>query len=332
MQGFFRKIEEYIKLYTFNPYNDLPKRIYLEITGVCNLKCPNCARTYSNRKRGHMNDDLFYSIVDVLSKEHPVLEHIGFHFFGEIIMKNNFHELIRYAKSKLPKTNFGISTNLSFNNDEFILKLLMAGFDSIGIWPDAISEDDYNKIRKGGDFASVRNNIVNLCKEREKLNLTHKIDIHIGIVRYKDSNYESFLKEYQFVLNYPNTRISQEYSHDFAGQIPNLNVIRSGRKACFYVPIPCKMPFETMIIAATGDISLCCYDMNLKLKIGTVNKNESIINLWASKNAEDIRKKIKLMTPPDLCRNCHNYKRDLLQYVQLHNFNIKPKRNACKSA
>ena len=59
----------------FDPNVSPPLHIYIELTGVCNLKCPNCPRLYSNNKRGHMDNALFINIIDSIYNEYPNTPH-----------------------------------------------------------------------------------------------------------------------------------------------------------------------------------------------------------------------------------------------------------------
>lgn len=314
---FFKFIHNFILHRRFDPQQFKPKELYIELTGVCNLKCPHCPRTYSNKKRGHMEDKLFFDIIRNLEKEYSNIPLIGFHLFGEITTRTNFGRLIQFARKTLPKTYLGISTNLNIKTDDDIVQLLNSGLDSIGIWPAAASEDIYQGIRKGGSYKRVKNNIRKLLEEREKRKLS-EIDVHIGFIHFR-SNYSKiheFLKEFKFIKNYSNTRFLQIYSNDWAGQVPFNNIFLSVNNSSFLkIPIICTMPFTTLVIASDGTASLCCMDMNLLLKIGKFNEKNSILDLWSSENAKIIREKMIKLKPPQLCQNCHRFKLNPIKWI-----------------
>lgn len=303
-----RRLSNGIKRYTFNAGKTPPQRIYVEITGACNLRCPNCARTYSENKRGNMLDDLFFKVISSIANDYPKLRRLGFHFFGEIEIKKNFDALIRFAREKLPYTHFGISTTLTHKDKEAIRRLLLAGLNTIGIWPDSCSGDSYAKIRTNGSFETVKENIHFLLTEREKRQLDD-IGIHIGMVRNKVNKFhiEEFYHEFKFVENFKNAYLVSSDSHDWAGQIPSDNIIVTAKRYTLKIPKPCFMPFTTLVVSATGDVTLCCYDMNLRLKIGNMKGDAGIKKLWTSPEANSIRNRIRFLNPPELCRQCHNY-------------------------
>lgn len=300
------------RLYTFDPETDLPSVVYVEITGACNLQCPLCPRTYSTRKRGNMSDELFHQVIEDIVTGMPTLPTLGFHFFGEIELKKNFEELVGWARGKLPKTYFGISTTLTLVQPTLVTKLLTAGFDSIGVWPDGFSEESYAQIRTGGSYAMVKANLRSLLDQRNQLR-KEQIDVHVGMVSnaLNNEHVEQFLKEFAFIEAYPNTRLVTMDSHDWAGQIPSANVVNSVSKYKWKARKPCNMPFTTLVVSAAGEASLCCYDMDLKLHVGTFEKGVTLRQLWASEKAEAIRQGMRRLDPPDLCKQCHNFYLDL---------------------
>jgi radical SAM protein with 4Fe4S-binding SPASM domain len=311
-----QKLRTLKKMYMFNPKTTPPREIYIEITGACNLECPNCPRTYSRNKRGHMTDDLFHTVILQVAAVFPRIEHMGFHWFGEIELRKNYHNLLSWAKGKLPYTEFGISTNLTSKNKETVRKLLLSGVNNIGIWPDGFSEESYSLIRPGSSFQLVKENILFLLEEREKMGKT-EIGIGIGMVRntINQKHIGKFYQEFEFIKKYENTGFITVDSHDFAGQVPSDMILKSVKKYTFKVPKPCQSPFTTLAVSSNGFVTLCCYDMDLQLNIGKITGDNNIGDIWASSNASAIRDRMKWLNPPELCRQCHGFY-----------FNLTPKR------
>ncbi|MDP8249258.1 MAG: radical SAM/SPASM domain-containing protein [Candidatus Tritonobacter lacicola] len=308
----FAKLRRMIWIYTFDAWRMPPRNIYIEITGACNFRCPNCPRTYANKTRGHMPVEMFRKVIKDIAEDYPELEHIGFHFFGEISMRKDFDTLINWAREKLPGTHFGISTNLSFEKKDVIDRLLRSDLDVIGVWPDAYSSESYEQIRTGGSFPGVRDNIRYLLEERARLNKSD-IEVHVGMVKNKiNQGYTGkFYKEFEFVDAFPGAGLVTIDSHDWAGQVPSGAVIDSAGNYKLKLPKVCPMPFYTLVVSAEGDVSLCCFDMNLNLKVGNVMKDGTIAGLWTSGNANAIRRGMKRLNPPEMCRHCHNFYFDL---------------------
>jgi radical SAM protein with 4Fe4S-binding SPASM domain len=208
----------------------------------------------------------------------------------------------------LPSTHFSVSTTLSVRRANLIEDLLSAGFDSIGVWPDGFSDETYSAIRRGGDYHLVKRNLCSLLESRRALQKEH-IDVHVGMVRYPQtaSHEEAFCEEFSFVTKYPNTRLVKVDSHDWAGQVPADQVLTSASRFRWKLRRPCRMPFTTMVVNATGEVSLCCFDMNLQLGIGNATSGSSLRDIWVSERATTIRVGMKRLEPPEMCKKCHNF-------------------------
>jgi len=79
------------------------KKIYLEITNNCNLKCDFCIKNRRNSK--YMSFDEFKIILNKLDK---YTNYLYFHVLGEPLMHPNINEFIDYASDNF---NINITTN-----------------------------------------------------------------------------------------------------------------------------------------------------------------------------------------------------------------------------
>lgn len=306
------KLKRLQQYYSFNPKTTPPQKVFVEITGACNLRCPLCPRTYSNNKRGNMSKEVFEKVIIDITRDYPDLKLLGFHMFGEITMRNDFDVFVSWARQKLSNTHFGISTTVSLEKKEVVAKLLLPGFDSIGIWPDGFSNDSYAKIRTGGSFTTVRDNIRFLLEERDRLK-KFDVAVHVGIIKnmVNQDSTDKFYESFQFVEKFKNASLVTVDSIDWAGQVPAENVLHAAKDYILKIPKPCSIPFEMLAVSATGDVTLCCIDMNLELKIGNIMSDGSISQIWASERAEAIRSSMKRLSPPVLCKKCHSFYKDL---------------------
>ena len=80
------------------------KKIYIEITNVCNLSCNFCPKT--NRKYKFMNKEEFNYI---LKEVKPFTEHIYLHLMGEPLLNENIQEFLEESG------NQGLYVNLTTN-------------------------------------------------------------------------------------------------------------------------------------------------------------------------------------------------------------------------
>lgn len=73
---------------------NLFKKIYFEITNICNLSCPFCLQ--SSRKKKTVSIDEFKYILKEIK---PYTKYLYFHVLGEPLLHNNINEFIDYASN-----------------------------------------------------------------------------------------------------------------------------------------------------------------------------------------------------------------------------------------
>ena len=293
---------------------DFPADFYIETSSACNLKCPACPRTYSDRARENMNEFIFRKVIEEISSNRPDLERLGFHFFGEPLLNPRFFDFVELARNYLPNTTLGVSSNANLLSSEKIDELLDSALDSFGIWPDTIVPEQYNVFRAGGSLKKVEESIKELLKKRRRRN-REDIEIHIGIIIYRDNMHlvEDFVKKWKSICSkYKNVYIYTSESNDWAGQVPSDNLLISVKKSKLQIKTFCAMPFFMCIVSASGDVTPCCYDCNLNLSWGNI-KDYSIKNMWNSPKASALRERLLTasISSSDLCYRCRNYKRDI---------------------
>ena len=80
------------------------KRIYIEITNICNLNCSFCPAT--NRIKKNMSIEEFKTIIDKINN---YTNHIYLHIKGEPLMHPNLDEILKICNTY--KININITTN-----------------------------------------------------------------------------------------------------------------------------------------------------------------------------------------------------------------------------
>ena len=69
------------------------KKIYIEITNICNLSCSFCPKT--SRKQEFMSCDKFESIIKDID---PLTEYLYFHLMGEPLLHPELDKLLSIAE------------------------------------------------------------------------------------------------------------------------------------------------------------------------------------------------------------------------------------------
>ncbi|GAB6170500.1 radical SAM/SPASM domain-containing protein [Clostridium carnis] len=86
------------------------KKVYIEITNICNLSCNFCPKT--SRKLKFMDIESFKYIIKEVK---PYTKHIYFHLMGEPLLNKNIKEFLEIANINGLKVN--ITTNGTLIND-----------------------------------------------------------------------------------------------------------------------------------------------------------------------------------------------------------------------
>ena len=93
------------------------KRMYIEITNICNLSCSFCPKT--KRKMEFLSVDNFKIILEKIK---PYTEYIYFHLMGEPLLNPNLEEFLEIAYEKGFKVNITTNGTLLKKTREILLK------------------------------------------------------------------------------------------------------------------------------------------------------------------------------------------------------------------
>lgn len=137
--------------------NDLPARMAIEPTNVCDLDCIGCRE--QGYVPGFMSLERFNSIMSQVNKA----QLISLYGFGEPLLHPDIIEFIDIAKTAGTE-DVRISTGFNINNDGLLKKLAQSKLDKLIIGLDGASQETYGRFRRGGSFDLV---VANIRKIRE---------------------------------------------------------------------------------------------------------------------------------------------------------------------
>lgn len=132
------------------------KKIYIEVTTRCNFDCKTCIRKSWEEELGHMDIQVFQSLVNQL-RDLPELNSVHFGGFGEPLSHPHIFEMIKSIKELGLKAE--MITNGSLLTEETAGKLVDLGLDTLFVSLDGPDKETYNDIRQGADFGNVIGNI-----------------------------------------------------------------------------------------------------------------------------------------------------------------------------
>lgn len=148
-----------------------PKRIRLEASSVCQLKCVLCSQSTGDIEnsiigKGFLKFFDFKKLID----DNPWIERIELSNFGEIFLNPEILDIIRYGYERNLKLTANNGVNLNNVTEEVLEGLVKYRFHSMTCSIDGCSNDTYSKYRIHGNYDAVINNIKIINRYKEKYN------------------------------------------------------------------------------------------------------------------------------------------------------------------
>ena len=136
------------------------KKVYIEITNVCNLSCNFCPKT--KRKYKFMNKEEFTYILEQVK---PFTDHIYFHLMGEPLLNENIEYFFKESKEK------GLHVNLT-TNGTLLNKVGDKIINSNAVRQVNISLHSFEANKKTVELEEYLNNVTDfIIKARENSNI-----------------------------------------------------------------------------------------------------------------------------------------------------------------
>ena len=286
----------------------LPFRLWLEPTNICNIKCEMCPNPLIPRSQlGKMDFSIYRKIIDEASSF--VYEVYLFHR-GESLIHTQLPQMIKYAKEKglLVKLN----TNATLLTEEKSWEILESGLDLISFSIDGYEKEVFERIRVGAHFDKVMNNVKNfllLKKKGEFKRPLTQIEI-MEFISYSETDLEE--KKSTFFQNFKGLSFDRSVfrkPHNVGGNV-ELNedqgyVVR--RKRSF----PCSFPWYSLTIHWNGNVCPCPRDFTGNLIFGNVS-SMSLADIWNNDKMQSLRrdileKKFDNMMPCKSCDQVYRY-------------------------
>lgn len=281
-----------------------PHILNLELTNYCNLNCIMCPHSMMQRPKGNMDFELFKRIIEEI-KGYSIKD-LRLHHFGEPLLHPQLVDFIKYIKDNDDKKlikNVSISTNCTTLTLKKAREIIESGLDSIRLCLDGTNKTTYEAIRCKANYKMTLTNIINFFNLRKKLK-SKKPNIILQIINMKNTmdqinefkqRWESFLEK--------NDIIHVQNFTNMGGQIKKeLAAKKEGWQNYF----PCLRLWNSLVICWDGTVSACCYDSDCELKLGKIDKEHSIKDIWSAKSLDNLRiihLKNKCVIP--LCKKCN---------------------------
>ena len=139
---------------------DYPIQLDFELNASCNLKCPMCPISAESPKgkgkKTWFDFEFFKELIDYSVKKGT--RAIKLNYINEPLIRNDLINFITYAKDK-GIIDIYFSTNGILLNKDISEKLIKSGLTRIQVSVDAFTQETYNKVRPGGGFKKIVENV-----------------------------------------------------------------------------------------------------------------------------------------------------------------------------
>ena len=210
------------------------------------------------------------------------------------------------AHLNYPNTVFTNGTLLNEKNSKMILE---SSLTRLFISIDAASEETYNKVRipvskrllEQNRLAKLENNIKNFIHLRDKVYKKSLPLVRTSFVALDKNKHEidTFINKWQNIVD--SVEIQKKVIPHSAFEEARLENIKSEK--VIVKDYDCKEPWGQMTIWSNGTVSPCCATFGRNIPIGNVT-NQTISELWKSKNMQSIRESFRNNTPKSVCKTC----------------------------
>ena len=275
------------------------KKIYVEITNVCNLKCKFCPET--SREKTFMNIENFEETIKKINK-HTNL--VCLHVKGEPFLHPELKDILKILEKYNLQAN--ITTNGTLIKEKLEIIKNSKAVRQINFSIHSIMQNDKLDGKYLKDIFESVEELKNIIVSYRLWNLEDikKNDINNEIIEeiekyYNIKNLKQELMQNEFFKVKENIFINQDREFVWPN-INNKNVIEKGR---------CLALKEQMAILVDGTVVPCCLDNNGDIPLGNIFE-ESLEDILNKAKTLSIKKNFENgIITCELCKTCGFLKR-----------------------
>ena len=279
------------------------KKVYIEITNVCNLSCNFCPKT--GRKYEFSDEERFKEII---GKVKPYTDYVYFHLMGEPLLNKNLARFLDICYENGLKVN--ITTNGTLLAKEKNVLINAKALRQVNI---SLHSFEANKVTKElEEYVSEVIDFINEAKEsiicsirlwnmdNGILNLKGKNTLNDDILKMLQEGLNSEIDIKEALSNKPGIKVSKNVYINSAEKFewPNINRdVISESAFCYGLR-------DQIGILVDGTVVPCCLDSEGNIPLGNIFES-SLENILNSKRAKDLyegfsnRKAVE-----ELCKRC----------------------------
>ncbi|MDB5807748.1 MAG: Fe-S oxidoreductase containing radical domain [Betaproteobacteria bacterium] len=272
---------------------DYPTLVDLELSSVCNLRCPMCY-TISEDFRKHvdakiMDFDMFKRIIDEIGGKVPALR---LSLRGESTVHPKFVEAVRYAKEHGIK-EVSTLTHGGRLTPEFFQKVQEAGIDWITISIDGLKET-YEHIRKPLKFDDLLDKLKAIKKYKEDRGLLKPVIKVQGIWPAIQENPQGYYDTFAPIT-------------DQVAFNPLIDYLSNDKDIEYLEDFTCPQQYQRLVIGADGLVMKCSNDEENREVIGDA-KTQTVHEIWHGEKMQKVREmhlQPRGFMNSAVCRKCY---------------------------
>ncbi|MDR2350514.1 MAG: radical SAM protein [Deltaproteobacteria bacterium] len=274
---------------------DFPAHLDVDITTRCDLNCPMCPGGKKDSRFPGMGLDLDPKLYDLALREceKHSLPSLRIGVTGEPTLVRDLPLWVETAK-KRGVSDIALITNGRNLDRELSEKLAKAGLARLMISVDAATPETYEKVRPGGDFRRLAENIRAFLRMREELKSPLPV-LRLSYADFGQGEKTAFRELFSPLADY--------LSFQRPAKLTDARIFpeRSRKHENPEPPPPCPEPFARLALHASGTMFPCCSDFGRLKPVGTF-PDMSIGEAWNGPASARVRgKDPRSLFPCGLC-------------------------------
>lgn len=270
------------------------KKIYIEITNICNLKCTFCPET--NRKKQLMSIESFEEVIRKICK-HTKL--VCLHVKGEPLLHNNLEDILKILEKYDLKAN--ITTNGTLIKEKMEIIKNSKSVRQINFSIHSITQNSILNKQYLHDIFESAKQLENIIISYRLWNLKsiQENNINNDIIKSIEDYYNiSNLKEQLMQKDYLQLKENIFINQDIEFTWPDINGEKINEKG------RCLALKEQVAILVDGTVVPCCLDNNGDIPLGNILE-ESLEEILSKDRSATIKKNFEnSIITCELCRTC----------------------------
>lgn len=292
-------------------HKGMPISMSIEPTTACNLRCPECPSGLRNftRPTGHLQTDLFQSIIDQLA---DTLVYLTFYFQGEPYLNPLFLDMVTYANQR--KIYTATSTNAHFLTEERAAATVQSGLSRLIISLDGTTQDVYEQYRVGGKLDKVLEGTQNLIAMKKKMGSKTPYTVFQFLVVQPNQHQIKEAKRLAKKLGVDAVAFKTAQLYEYEDGNPLMPTLgkysryRRGKDGKFYIKNSlashCWKMWHSCVLTWDGKVVPCCFDKDADHSMGSLRES-SFEDIWTGPDYEQFRNALlRSRSEIDMCKNC----------------------------